>query len=134
MKPTIDHINRFVSDTDIFVEFYQNTLGYELINQGIKSNGKKFAILKGSGHELFISEKDNFTFDEISNFRHIGYTVNNVQELLEHLITNGYIKDETQIIIKQFSKQIYIKDPDGFEIDLIEWTDKNHFYGSLLKE
>lgn len=132
MTPAIDHINRYVSDTDIFVNFYQNALGYELIDQGIKSNGKKYAILKGSGHELFISEKDNFAIDEISNFRHIGYSVNNVKELLEQMITSGYIENETKIIVKQFSKQFYIKDPDGFEIDLIEWTNKANFYDSLL--
>ena len=132
MGPIIDHINRYVSDTDIFIEFYQNALGYELINRGIKSNGKNFAILKGLGHELFISEKDNFTIDEINNFRHIGYSVSNVEELLEQLITNGYIENETKIIVKQFSKQFYIKDPDGFKIDLIEWTNKNNFYNSFL--
>lgn len=33
--------------------------------------------------------------------------------------------------MKPFSKQFYIKDPDGFEIDLIQWTDKDGFYKNL---
>ncbi|MGE5395982.1 MAG: VOC family protein [Chitinophagales bacterium] len=133
MQPQIDHINRYVSNTDVFIKFYQSVLRYELIDQGIKPNGQKFAILKGIGHELFISEKTDFIANEISNFRHIGYSVENIEGLLEQLIAGGLIENETMIVSKQFSKQLYIKDPDGFEIDLIEWTDKKGFYDSLSK-
>ncbi|MGE5422040.1 MAG: VOC family protein [Ignavibacteriales bacterium] len=134
MIPIIDHINRYVSNTDTFVKFYQNALGYELIGQDVKSNGNKFAVLKGFGHELFISEKDDFAADDTSNFRHLGYSVKNIQDLLEQLKASGFVPKETQIIAKRFSKQFYIKDPDGFEIDLIEWTDKNEFYESLMQK
>lgn len=132
MKAKIDHINRFVSDTDIFIKFYKNALGYELIDTGIKANGRKYAILKGLGHELFISEKDDFKLDKTNNFRHIGYSVNNIEELLKQFKTKGYAGNETKIIVKKFSKQFYIKDPDGFEIDLIEWTNKKEFYDNLF--
>jgi len=37
------------------------------------------------------------------------------------------------IPIKPFSKQFYIKDPDGFEIDLIQWTNKKEFYNQLKR-
>lgn len=134
MNPIIDHINRYVSNTNIFINFYQNCLGYELIDTGIKANGKKYAILKGFGHELFVSEKDNFILDEENNFRHIGYSVSNIEELLMQFKLKEYVADETQLIVKQFSKQFYIKDPDGLEIDLIEWTNKKEFYHSLLHD
>lgn len=134
MNPIIDHINRYVSDIDIFIEFYQSALKYKLIDKGVKANGKKYAILKGLGHELFISEKDNFILDKENNFRHIGYSVSNIEELLKQFKTKGYVENETKIIAKQFSKQFYIKDPDGFEIDLIEWTNKEGFYNNLLRK
>ncbi|MGE5630205.1 MAG: VOC family protein [Caulobacteraceae bacterium] len=132
MKPCIDHLNRYVSDVDKFIGFYRDVLGYELIDRGKKESGMNYAILKGFGHELFISEKESFTGKD-ENFRHIGYSVEKVDETLEELKLKGYVEPGVQVIVKQFSRQFYIKDPDGFEIDLIEWTDKEGFYDNLIQ-
>jgi catechol 2,3-dioxygenase-like lactoylglutathione lyase family enzyme len=130
MKPNIDHLNRYVSEVEEFIKFYQGLLGYELIDEGKKVNGMNYAILKGFNHELFISEREGFEVKN-ENFRHIGYSVDNVDELLSEFKKKGYVKEDLQIIIKQFSRQFYIKDPDGFDIDIIQWTDKNGFYEKL---
>ena len=130
MLPMIDHINRFVSDIEKFIVFYQDVLGYKLIDKGVKANGKKYAIMKGYNHELFISEKDDFHEVE-DHFRHIGYRIENIEDLLKELKAKGLVEKDKNIIVKEFSKQFYIKDPDGFEIDLIQWTDKNGFYKKL---
>lgn len=127
----IDHLNRYVSNVERFIEFYSEVLEYELIDKGIKGNGRNYAILRGEGHELFISEKDDFLEETEENFRHIGYSIENVDLLLESLKSKGYIEEGQEIIIKPFSRQFYIKDPDGFEIDLIQWTDKELFYKNL---
>ena len=128
---TIDHLNRYVSNVDKFIIFYSVVLSYQLLDKGIKSNGRNYAILQGDGHELFISERDNFIGGVDQNFRHIGYHIENVEELLGILKSKGYVEKDQEIIIKPFSKQFYIKDPDGLEIDLIQWTDKNQFYNYL---
>jgi catechol 2,3-dioxygenase-like lactoylglutathione lyase family enzyme len=127
---SIDHINRYVSNVDKFIEFYKNALGLKLIGKGLKQNGKKYAIMQGVGFELFISEKDNFQAGNES-LRHIGYYVDNIDRLLHRLKLKGYADKEQQVLEKQYSRQIYIKDPDGMEIDLIQWTDKQGFYDSL---
>ena len=127
---SIDHINRNVSNVDKFIEFYKIVLGYKLIGMGIKENGNKYAILQGLGHELFISEKDNFKAVNES-LRHIGFSVDNVDKLLEELKTKGAAAAIQQVIVKKYSRQIYIKDPDGMDIDLIQWTDKQGFYDNL---
>lgn len=127
----IDHINRYVSDVDVFIDFYQAALGYELIDKGKKANGKKYAILKNSGHELFMSEKEGPDRESEGRFRHIGYSVDNVEFLLRTMKSKKLAPADTEIIVKAFSKQFYIKDPDGFDIDLIEWTDKMGFYWYL---
>ncbi len=127
MDPVIDHLNRFVSDIDAHISFYKNVLGYDLIGRGTKSNGSRYAILKGSGHELFISEKTPFTGGEI-NFRHIGYSVDDAGAFLEKMKKAGYAPEGQSIIEKPCSRQFYLKDPDGFEIDIIQWTDKEGFY------
>lgn len=130
---SIDHINRYVSNVDKFIEFYETALSYKLIGKGVKQNGKKYAILQGQGNELFISEKDNF---EVlgENMRHIGYSVDSADNVLERLKLMGYADCEQQVIVKPYSRQVYIKDPDGMEIDLIQWTDKEGFYKSLKVE
>ena len=131
----LDHLNRYyVSNVDIFISFYRDVFNYELIDKGVKSNGKNYAILKGEGHELFICERDNFKIEEEQNFRHIGYYIENVDKLLEALKLKRYVEKEQHIIIKPFSRQVYIKDPDGFEIDLIQWTDKKGFYNHLKEK
>jgi catechol 2,3-dioxygenase-like lactoylglutathione lyase family enzyme len=127
---SIDHINRYVSNVDKFIDFYQSILDYKLIGMGKKQNGNPYAILQGQGHELFISEKDSF--EAVSeNVRHIGYSVDNADQFLKKLKLEGYAPEEQQIIVKQYSRQLYIKDPDGMEIDLIEWTNKQGFYSNL---
>lgn len=126
----VDHINRYVSDVDKFIEFYTSALNYKLIAKGIKQNGSKYAILQGLGHEAFISERADFTAVN-ENLRHIGYSVDNADRILEELKNKGYAAAEQQVIVKAYSRQIYIKDPDGMEIDLIQWTDKDGFYRSL---
>lgn len=130
MNLSIDHINRYVSNVDKFIDFYQIVLGYKLIGLGIKQNGNKYAILQGPGHELFISEKDDFVAVN-ENLRHIGFTVDNADEILEELKLKCLVALEQQVIVKQYSRQIYLKDPDGMELDLIEWTDKQGFYNNL---
>ncbi len=127
----IDHINRYVSNVEQFINFYQNVLDYMLIDRGMKDNGHKYAIMKGEGHELFLSEKENFTKEDITNFRHIGYSVENADILLNDLKNKGYIGKEQEIIVKSYSRQFYIEDPDGIVLDLIQWTDKKGFYNSL---
>lgn len=129
----VDHINRYVSSVDKFIEFYSKLLDYKLIGKGKKQNGNSYAILAGSGHELFISEKECFEAVQ-ENMRHIGYSVDNIEIMMEKLAAQGYPAEELKIINKAFSRQIYIKDPDGMEIDLIQWTDKDGFYKNLRIE
>ncbi len=126
----IDHLNRYVSDVDAFVTFYTEALGYRLLRKGAKANGQPYAILLGGGHELFISQREGFEPEIGSNFRHIGYAVADADGLLADLQAKGFTPMDTQIIVKQFSRQFYLKDPDGFEIDMIQWTDKEGFIGS----
>jgi len=133
LNGTIDHLNRYVSDVEKHISFYINILGYTLLDHGLKSGGMKYAILKGNGHELFISETDDFESGS-GNFRHIGYSVKNADELLQALKRKGYVDQNISIIVKPYSRQFYIKDPDGFEIDLIQWTDKNKFYEDLYNK
>ncbi len=127
----MDHLNRYVSNVDQFIDFYINVLDYQLLDKGMKSNGHNYAILKGLDHELFISERDAFEIDRDQNFRHVGYAIDNVDALLDRLKRKGYIREDISIIIKPYSRQFYIKDPDGFEIDLIQWTDKQGLYRFL---
>ena len=51
--------------------------------------------------------------------------------LLARLKQSGIARDETEMIVKEYSRQFYIEDPDGNEIDCIQWTDKRRFYREL---
>jgi uncharacterized membrane protein (UPF0127 family)/catechol 2,3-dioxygenase-like lactoylglutathione lyase family enzyme len=123
----IDHVNRYVTDVERHIEFYVQALGYEVMDRGAKADGKKYAILRGWEHELYISEKPDSAGVEAGN-RHIGYLVADADALLGRLKESGIAGDETEIIVKDCSRQFYIEDPDGNEIDCIQWTDKGRFY------
>jgi catechol 2,3-dioxygenase-like lactoylglutathione lyase family enzyme len=127
----IDHINRHVSDVEAFISFYTGVLGFIVLDKGVKKDGKRYAILQCGGLELFISEKNDFEFDSGGHMRHIGFSVVSADALLSSLKAKGYVSNDTEIIVKAFSRQFYMKDPDGFELDLIEWTDKDKFYRYL---
>jgi catechol 2,3-dioxygenase-like lactoylglutathione lyase family enzyme len=130
MYPGIDHINRYVSDVERHVAFYTEVMGYMLIDRGTKPNGGRYAILKGYEHELYISEKPRGEPVETA-LRHVGYAVEDVDTLLEGLKKSGIVGDETEIIVKEYSRQFYLRDPDGNEIDIIQWTDKEGFFDDL---
>jgi catechol 2,3-dioxygenase-like lactoylglutathione lyase family enzyme len=128
---TIDHMNRYVSNVDAFIAFYMDALGFILCDQGVNRNSQNYAILRSDGFELCISEKNGFEFDSGSNFKHIGFRVESAGALLASLKAKRYVPKDTKLIVKAYSRQFSMKDPDGFELDFIEWTDKEHFYRYL---
>jgi catechol 2,3-dioxygenase-like lactoylglutathione lyase family enzyme len=130
VRPVIDHINRYVSDVTASVDFYTGVIGYELIGEGVKADGSRYAILKGVDHELFISEGPEGSATG-GAFRHIGYTVDDVDALLARLKKDGIVDADREVVVKRYSRQLYLEDPDSGEIDLIQWTDKEGFYGDL---
>lgn len=127
----LDHINRYVSSVDAITSFYTDALGFKLLDRGLKKDGQRYAILQGGGLEMFVSEKDDFEFDSASNLRHIGFSIEDAGQLLRDLKAGGYVPKTTSLIDKAWSRQFFMKDPDGFELDFIEWTDKNKFYQHL---
>jgi len=42
---SIDHFNRYVSNVTDFIVFYEDVLNYELIDKGVKTNGKSFTSI-----------------------------------------------------------------------------------------
>jgi lactoylglutathione lyase len=130
MRPIIDHINMYVSKVSVSVAFYTGVIGYELIGEGTKADGSKYAILRGGGHELFISEGLDAGATR-GAVRHIGFEVEDVGALLARLKEDGIVEADREVIVKRYSRQLYLQDPDGNEIDLIQWTDKTRFYEDL---
>ncbi|MEW6554489.1 MAG: DUF192 domain-containing protein [Actinomycetota bacterium] len=126
----IDHVNRYVTDLEMHVVFYTQALGYAVIGRGTKDDGSGYAILKGHGHELFISERPPGGA-AAAELRHIGYAVRDADELLRRLKENGIAPRETEVIAKEYSRQFYLRDPDGNEVDFIQWTDKGSFFRDL---
>ncbi|MBU5256103.1 hypothetical protein [Tissierella praeacuta] len=41
----VDHLNRYVSNIDKFIDFYIDVLDYGLTYKGIKENGKNYGVL-----------------------------------------------------------------------------------------
>ncbi|WP_313757840.1 VOC family protein [Tissierella sp.] len=41
----VNHLNRYVSNIDKFIDFYIDVLDYKLIDKGIKGNEKNYGVL-----------------------------------------------------------------------------------------
>ena len=136
MEATIDHINRYVSDVERHITFYRELLGYRVLGRGRKRDGSRFVILGGGGHEMFLSEKKGLRppDEEGAFFRHLGYSVGNADDFLARAKSAGFAGEDQEVTVKPFSRQVYLRDPDGFEIDFIQWTDRRGFLDQLSGE
>ena len=118
-----------VEDLDKSIDFYVNRLGMSLIRRkdyphceftlefvGYGSEKKSF------GYELTHNwGKKSFEYELGNKYGHIGIGVKNFQIICKDLEDNG-CKVTTKPKTMQNSKKIlaFVKDPDGYKIELIE--------------
>lgn len=111
------------------IKFYENVLNLKVVRKFTPVNGTNIAFLKGDESAMLelIEYSNKSTVDEIYNESKvsIGFTVLDLNETIKKLglkeveIIRGPIKTPGG------EKFIFIKDPNGVEIELIEGFDIN---------
>ena len=111
------------------IKFYENVLNLKVVRKFTPVNGTNIAFLKGDESAMLelIEYTNKSTVDEIYNESKvsIGFTVLDLNETIKELelkeveIIRGPIKTPGG------EKFIFIKDPNGVEIELIEGFDIN---------
>ncbi|WML44278.1 VOC family protein [Neobacillus sp. PS3-40] len=122
----IEHVGVMVNDLKTSIDFYQNTLGFDLFNI-IEPNAKiKLAFLgdQKSGQiyvELISGSGRNFP-DE-GKVNHIAFTVDNLEEEIQRLKSlNVIFKREEPTSLENGANYIFFKGPDGESLELFQPT------------
>ena len=118
-----DHINLTVNYLQESVSFYQKAFGFEVKEEGVSSGfGLDYKIL-GLSHRGFIClYQAKEKIPEKSRINHIGIHVDNLAEALpllkEQNIEIVPYGNEEGLVTYPSSNSVYIRDPDGNEIEL----------------
>jgi lactoylglutathione lyase len=116
----IDHINLNVNNLQESISWYQKVFGFEVKEQGVSSNGNDYAIIgkSGRGFLCLYPVSEGFPAPRLN---HLGFAIDNFDDFVE------FVKaEDIDVAIYSFgmvveypnSKSVYIKDPNGIEIEV----------------
>ena len=111
----IDHLNLQVQDLNETAEFYNKLFGFEVKKEQPEDNSK---IIGNNSVKLCLYETPGFEQYQKKGFAHFGLHIENFYEVLNKCKEMG-IKIYYDGPIKwEYSISVYIKDPNGYEIEL----------------
>ena len=113
----IDHLNMEVTNLNESVEFYNQLFGFTVLKDQPEENSK---IVGNEKVKLCLYETEEFHGYTKKGFHHFGLHIKNFEDLMQkcrdmeiEIFYGGPLKWEK-------STSIYIKDPNGYEIELTE--------------
>lgn len=118
----IDHINMTVKNLSKSVEYYNKLFGFQVFEEG-DFRGTHYKIIGLSNKAMLCLYENKELEKENNNISHFGFNIqftNNIVEKLEGAGANVRYYNGKAIIQYPESKSIYVKDPDGNEIELTE--------------
>ena len=118
---SMDHVNMKVKDLSASVSFYKNLFGFEIKQE---ENPNKLEvpskIIGNNTIKLYLYEIPQMSPE--GGITHFGFNISNFEKIIEkceefdvEILYGGPIQFEK-------SRSIYIKDPNGYEIELGEVT------------
>jgi len=111
----IDHLNLDVKNLDQTVEFYNKLFGFTVLKEQPEENSK---IIGNEHVKLFLYQKDEFDHFEKNGFNHFGIHVINFGDIMHKCTELGIEIFYGGPIEWERSSSIYIKDPNGYKIEL----------------
>lgn len=132
MIAQLAHINFFSDKPEEMIDFYVHKLGLKIAFTLDNDKGESFGWYVGCGKMTFIEIFDQAgavrqwggrveALQHGNRYRHVCFEVKDLEVYRNVLITRGV--DVTAITVgMDNSKQAWIKDPDGNDIELMEYT------------
>lgn len=117
----IDHINMRVNDLNESIEFYRKIFGFEM-KEDYRSAEEPWAIvgLKGAAYLCMYEHPGKSKPTDGLTINHFGFVLTEFDAALSTLRENGVEVLYDGVIDWPKSRSIYIKDPSGHEIELVE--------------
>lgn len=124
---SVDNITILSSDPKSSLDWYLKYFGGKKIDRSVWTNGKiklRFGLLKD------VKRSEGKIFD------HIGFSVNDLDLKLEEIKDSGFKKMTKIKVVGQVIRMLYIEDPFGVKIELLEEPDRNglHHIHQYLNE
>ncbi|MCH8332182.1 MAG: VOC family protein [Bacteroidetes bacterium] len=111
----IDHLNLAVKDLEESVTFYRDLFGWETLKEQPEQNSK---IIGDASTKLCLYETDDMDNYSPQGFYHFGINIENFDEAIGKCEEMGIEIQYGEAVEWEKSRSIYIKDPNGYEIEL----------------
>jgi len=111
---SIDHVHFYVKDLKISFKFYHDIFGFK-IYEGEEDEG--FMIIGNKDIKLCLMENANMENLHSGGFYHFGFHVRDYDDVKKLLQQSNVYFTESEW---EHSRSLYIKDPDGYTIELSE--------------
>jgi|SRR3972149_7673489 len=113
----IDHLNMEVIDLEETVDFYSKLFGFEILKEQPEENSK---IIGNEKIKLCLYETSGFKGYTKKGFHHFGLHIENFDNIIKKCKEMGVEIFYGGPLRWEKSTSIYIKDPNGYEIELTE--------------
>ncbi|MBD2415449.1 hypothetical protein FACHB389_19135 [Nostoc calcicola FACHB-389] len=127
MKTTgIHHIAIICSDYDRSKKFYVETLGFSIIAETFRTERKSYKLDLRVGEntqiELFSfpNPPQRFSSPEACGLRHLAFKVDDVEETVDYLKSQGVKTENIRIDELTGKKFTFFKDPDNLPLEIYE--------------
>jgi lactoylglutathione lyase len=113
----IDHLNIEVINLNETLEFYNQLFGFTVLKEQPEENSK---IIGNEKVKLCLYEIDDFKGYTKKGFHHFGLHIENFEGIMQKCADMGIEIFYGGPLKWEKSTSIYIKDPNGYEIELTE--------------
>jgi lactoylglutathione lyase len=113
----IDHANLTVRNLEESCKFWKTLFGFDTLEEIPAQNGR---IIGNQNALLALYENPDFRNSEKSGFNHLSFHLENFDEAEQKCKDMGIEIQYGGIVEWPKSRSIYIMDPNGYEIELVE--------------
>ena len=113
----IDHLNMEVINLNKTLEFYNQLFGFTVLKEQPEENSQ---IIGNEKVKLCLYEIENFQGYTKKGFHHFGLHIENFEEIMRKCADMGIEIFYGGPLKWEKSTSVYIKDPNGYEIELTE--------------
>lgn len=123
---SVHHVAIICSDYEVSKKFYTEILGLEIMAEHYRAERQSHKLdLKLGDHyviELFSfpNPPERTSRPEAAGLRHLAFTVNNLNEVIQLLNENGVTTEPIRIDEYTGKRFTFFSDPDGLPLELYE--------------
>ena len=109
-----------VTDLERSAEFYTNVLGFEITRKFSPAKNIEIIFLKAGDVSIELVCNKNLKVEDRGKGITMGFKVDSLDEAMALMKGNGIEIARGPIQVSPVTRFFFIKDPDGFEIQIVE--------------